>query len=42
MQIEITSSVNPAEDMQVYCEGKRLSQPTNGIFAHFDIIVRFW
>lgn len=35
MQIEINASINPAEDMQVYCEGKRISQPTNGIFSHF-------
>lgn len=35
MQIEINASINPAEDMTVYFEGKRLSQPTNGIFSHF-------
>lgn len=35
MLIEINTSVNPAEDMTVYCEGKRLSQPTTGIFSHF-------
>lgn len=35
MQIEINASINPAEDMTVYCEGKRLSQPTAGIFSHF-------
>jgi hypothetical protein len=35
MQIEINASINPAEDMTVYAEGKRISQPTNGIFSHF-------
>lgn len=35
MKIEIHSSINPAEDMTVYCEGGRLSQPANGIYSHF-------
>jgi len=35
MLIEINTSINPAEDMTVYAEGKRISQPTNGIFSHF-------
>lgn len=35
MKIEINCPVNPTEDMTVYCEGKRVSQPTNGIFAHY-------
>ena len=35
MLTEINASINPAEDITVYAEGKRISQPTNGIFSHF-------
>lgn len=35
MQIEIHAPIDPAEDMTIYCEGKRLSQPTTGIFSHY-------
>lgn len=35
MEIEINAPTNPANGMTIYAEGKRLSKPTHGIFAHF-------
>lgn len=36
MKIEINAPINPAEDYTIYTEeGKRLTQPRGGIFAHY-------